>query len=173
MGPSVRIRFPPARSHMQTGVFQNCGGVSRHAGPDCCSSIPAGLLFRPTTTARRPTGHGPPRPRRCRPKYYNGTDNCAQYGVICPDDGAVITLNPQSEHYAGYYTGWFGYGWNGYGFNVSLAPGLLLRSPPRPGTGDGSPQCWRADASWGGRVMRSPAWRCGRRGRVPRWRTRG
>ena len=52
-------------------------------------------------------------------KYYNGTDNCAQYGVICPDDVAVITLNPRSGRYAGYYTGWFGYGWNGYGFNAS------------------------------------------------------
>jgi V8-like Glu-specific endopeptidase len=51
--------------------------------------------------------------------YYNGTDNCAQYGVICPDDVAVITLNPQSSRYAGYYTGWFGYGWSGYGFNAS------------------------------------------------------
>jgi hypothetical protein len=52
-------------------------------------------------------------------KYYNGSDNCAQYGVICPDDVAVITLNPQSGRYAGSYTGWFGYGWNGYGFNAS------------------------------------------------------
>jgi len=52
-------------------------------------------------------------------RYYNGTDSCAQYGVICPDDVAVITLNPQSGHYAGYYTGWFGYGWGGYGFNGS------------------------------------------------------
>src|SRR5215813_1014156 len=51
--------------------------------------------------------------------YYNGTDNCAQYGVICPDDVAVITLNPQSSRYAGHYAGWYGYGWNGYGFNGS------------------------------------------------------
>jgi V8-like Glu-specific endopeptidase len=51
--------------------------------------------------------------------YYDGTDNCAQYGVICPDDVAVITLNPQSGRYAGYYAGWFAYGWNGYGYNAS------------------------------------------------------
>lgn len=51
--------------------------------------------------------------------YYNGTDNCAQYGVICPDDVAVITLNPQSGRYAGNYAGWYGYGWNGYGYNAS------------------------------------------------------
>jgi hypothetical protein len=51
--------------------------------------------------------------------YYNGTDNCAQYGVICPDDVAVITLNPQSGRYAGYYAGWFAYGWNGYSYNAS------------------------------------------------------
>ena len=51
--------------------------------------------------------------------YYDGTDNCTQYGVICPDDVAVITLNPQSGRYAGYYAGWFAYGWNGYGYNAS------------------------------------------------------
>src|SRR5262249_49662953 len=49
----------------------------------------------------------------------------------------------------------------------------LVRLPPRPGTGDGSPECWRADASWVGGVMRSPARRCGRRGRVPLWPKRG
>ena len=51
--------------------------------------------------------------------YYDGTDSCAQYGVICPDDVAVLTLNPQSGHYAGEYAGWFGYGWNGYSYNSS------------------------------------------------------
>jgi len=51
--------------------------------------------------------------------YYDGTDNCTQYGVICPDDVAVITLNPQSGRYAGYYAGWFAYGWNGYGYNAT------------------------------------------------------
>jgi V8-like Glu-specific endopeptidase len=43
--------------------------------------------------------------------YYNGTDNCAQYGVICPDDVAVIVLNGVP----GNTTGWFGY-WYGGGF---------------------------------------------------------
>lgn len=51
--------------------------------------------------------------------YYAGTDNCAQYGVICPDDVAVITENPQSGRYPGSTTGWFGYGWNGYSYNGS------------------------------------------------------
>jgi V8-like Glu-specific endopeptidase len=51
--------------------------------------------------------------------YLNGTDNCAQYGVICPDDVAVLTLNPQSGRYPGFYTGWFGSGWNGYSYNGS------------------------------------------------------
>jgi hypothetical protein len=52
-------------------------------------------------------------------KYYNGTDSCAQFGVICPDDVALLTLNPQSGNYAGNSAGWFGYGWDGYGFNAS------------------------------------------------------
>ena len=48
--------------------------------------------------------------------YYNGTDNCAQYGVVCPDDVAVLVLNPQNGTYAGTRTGWYGYGYNGLGF---------------------------------------------------------
>jgi V8-like Glu-specific endopeptidase len=48
--------------------------------------------------------------------YYNGTDNCAVYGVVCPDDVAVLILNTQSGGYPGTSTGWLGYGYNGYGF---------------------------------------------------------
>jgi V8-like Glu-specific endopeptidase len=52
--------------------------------------------------------------------YLNGTDNCAQFGVVCPDDVAVITQNTDgSGNYPGVYTGWFAYGWNGYGYNGS------------------------------------------------------
>jgi V8-like Glu-specific endopeptidase len=51
--------------------------------------------------------------------YYNGTDSCAQSGVICQDDVAVIVLNPQSGTYPGPRTGTLGYGWNGYSFNGS------------------------------------------------------
>ena len=53
-------------------------------------------------------------------KYYNGTDNCYQYGVVCPDDVAVIVLNKNAQGYLpGQITGTLGYGWNGYGFNSS------------------------------------------------------
>jgi len=47
--------------------------------------------------------------------YYNGTDNCAQYGVVCPDDVAVLVLNTQNSAYVGTTVGWFGY-WYGGGF---------------------------------------------------------
>lgn len=54
--------------------------------------------------------------------YFNGTDSCAQAGVICQNDVAVLLLTPQSGVYAGTSTGWLGYGWNGYGFTpTSLA----------------------------------------------------
>jgi V8-like Glu-specific endopeptidase len=52
--------------------------------------------------------------------YYNGTDNCAQYGVICPDDVAVLLLNTQNGAYVGTKTGWYGYGWDGYGFTNGI-----------------------------------------------------
>jgi V8-like Glu-specific endopeptidase len=48
--------------------------------------------------------------------YYNGTDGCAVNGIVCPDDVAVIVLNPINGVYAGTRTGWYGYGWNGWGF---------------------------------------------------------
>ena len=55
------------------------------------------------------------------PSYYDGTDECAQSGVVCRDDVAVLVLTPKpgtdsQPHYAGEYTGWFAYGWNSEGF---------------------------------------------------------
>jgi V8-like Glu-specific endopeptidase len=43
--------------------------------------------------------------------YYNGTDSCVQYGVICPDDVSVLVLTSD----IGNTVGWFGY-WYGGGF---------------------------------------------------------
>ena len=47
-------------------------------------------------------------------KYFNGTDGCAVFGVVCPDDVALIVLNGAP----GSTTGWFGY-WYGGGFTSS------------------------------------------------------
>ncbi len=47
--------------------------------------------------------------------YFNGTDSCAQSGVVCEDDVAVLVLNPQKGAYVGNTVGWFGY-WYGGGF---------------------------------------------------------
>jgi V8-like Glu-specific endopeptidase len=48
--------------------------------------------------------------------YYNGTDACAVFGVVCPDDVAVIILkSTPSGAYPGTAAGWFGY-WYGGGF---------------------------------------------------------
>lgn len=71
--------------------------------------------------------------------YYLGTEVCAVYGVVCPNDVAVIVLNPQGGVYAGTATGYYGYGWNGYGYTpanlaqltqlgypVALDSGLLM-----------------------------------------------
>jgi V8-like Glu-specific endopeptidase len=48
--------------------------------------------------------------------YANGTDSCAQSGVICKDDVALIVLNAQSGRYPGTNTGFYSYGFDGYGF---------------------------------------------------------
>jgi V8-like Glu-specific endopeptidase len=49
--------------------------------------------------------------------YYNGSDSCAQRGVICSNDLAVLRLTPQNGTYPGSRTGYYGYGWNGWGLN--------------------------------------------------------
>jgi V8-like Glu-specific endopeptidase len=51
--------------------------------------------------------------------YYNGTDSCAQSGVICQDDVALLALNAQDGAVPGTKVGWYGYGYNGYGFTSS------------------------------------------------------
>lgn len=45
--------------------------------------------------------------------YFNGTDSCAQAGVICVNDVALVSLNAN----AGNATGWFGYGYGGYSYS--------------------------------------------------------
>lgn len=50
--------------------------------------------------------------------YYNGSDGCYQYGVICPDDVALIELYTPNG-LPGSAVGWYGYGWNGWGLNGS------------------------------------------------------
>ena len=48
--------------------------------------------------------------------YYNGTDSCAQSGVVCQNDVALLVLNTQNGAYVGTQTGWYGYGYGGYGY---------------------------------------------------------
>lgn len=59
---------------------------------------------------------GPP---RIPTPYYNGTDTCAQTGVICNNDVATLTVTPKSGVYAGTVVGWYAYGWNGYSYKAS------------------------------------------------------
>ncbi|WFU41817.1 trypsin-like serine protease [Bradyrhizobium sp. CB82] len=53
--------------------------------------------------------------------YYQGTDKCAQPGVVCEDDVAVLVLNSKKAsdgkpYYAGMNTGWYSFGWDRAGF---------------------------------------------------------
>ena len=56
---------------------------------------------------------------RVLPAYFYGTDACTVSGVVCADDVAVLTLNPQAGVYLGSRTGYLGYGVNGYSYNSS------------------------------------------------------
>lgn len=53
------------------------------------------------------------------PSYFDGTDPCAQPGVVCQDDVALITLNAVNGTYIGRNTGWLGVAADGYGFTGS------------------------------------------------------
>jgi V8-like Glu-specific endopeptidase len=49
--------------------------------------------------------------------YFDGTDSCANAGIICQNDVAVLLLNASDTGaYPGTATGWYGIGWNGFGF---------------------------------------------------------
>ncbi|WP_442755654.1 trypsin-like serine peptidase [Methylocystis sp. JAN1] len=61
--------------------------------------------------------------------YYNGSDNCAVSGVVCPDDVAVMDLYTPGGAMPGTTTGWFGYGWDGYGFVNGLTQITQLGYP--------------------------------------------
>jgi V8-like Glu-specific endopeptidase len=54
--------------------------------------------------------------------YLTGNDNCYVYGVVCPDDVAVIILNymPGTKAYVGKRTGIYGYAYDDYGFTSDL-----------------------------------------------------
>ena len=80
--------------------------------------------------------------------YLNGTAKCAQPGVVCPNDIAVIKVAPQSGKYAGNYTGWFGYAWNGYGFVDGKTQVTQLGYPS---SHDGGELMQRTDS--GGEIM--------------------
>jgi hypothetical protein len=51
--------------------------------------------------------------------YFDGKDGCAEAGVICPDDVAILTVRPHGSVFPGDSTGWFAYALNDYGFTVS------------------------------------------------------
>ncbi|MGB6692046.1 MAG: trypsin-like serine protease [Terracidiphilus sp.] len=53
--------------------------------------------------------------------YYNGTDSCAQSGVVCEDDVAVLVLNTQKGKHLGSTVGWFGYYYGGGFTSAGLA----------------------------------------------------
>jgi V8-like Glu-specific endopeptidase len=55
--------------------------------------------------------------------YFDGTDSCAQSGVVCTNDIAILVLNPQRDatnqpFYPGIHTGWYAYGWDRMGYTT-------------------------------------------------------
>ncbi len=76
--------------------------------------------------------------------YLNGTDSCAQKGVVCKNDVAVIRLLPQAGQFPGTSTGWFGYGWDGYGFTPNNL--VLVNQLGYPVSHDSGLRMQRTDA---------------------------
>jgi V8-like Glu-specific endopeptidase len=73
--------------------------------------------------------------------YLNGTDSCANPGVICQDDIGILVLKAKSGAYPGTKTGWYGYaGWSGLpaqvtqlGYPGDLDNGLYMERTDSPG----------------------------------------
>ena len=112
----------------------------------------SGWQFVPAyTNGVAPYGVWTARGRIVMTSYFDGSDSCAQSGVICQNDVAVLILNTQNGQYPGTQTGYFGYGYNGYSFNshhealitqlgypVALDRGLLQERTNSQGFTDGS-----------------------------------
>lgn len=80
--------------------------------------------------------------------YLQGTASCAQAGVVCTNDIAVIKLAPQAGKYAGHYTGWFGYAWNNFGV---VEGETQITQLGYPSSHDGGEMMQRTDA--GGKIV--------------------
>lgn len=82
--------------------------------------------------------------------YFNGTDTCAQAGVVCNNDIALLNVEPKSGIYAGNVVGWYGYGWNGYSYKASTFLGnvttVQIAQLGYPQAFDGGNQMQRTDA---------------------------
>lgn len=63
-----------------------------------------------------PYGNWTAKQVRVLTSYLNGSDVCAQSGVICRDDVALIVLNPQNGALPGTNTGWYGFLFNNQGY---------------------------------------------------------
>jgi V8-like Glu-specific endopeptidase len=80
--------------------------------------------------------------------YYNGTDNCADYGITCPDDVAILVLSHKGASanptYVGSKTGWLAWGYGGFGF----APNSIVQITQLgyPGDLDGATHMERNDS---------------------------
>jgi len=48
--------------------------------------------------------------------YFDGTDTCAQTGVVCNNDLATIVLKTKDGRHVGDTVGWYDYAWNGYSY---------------------------------------------------------
>jgi V8-like Glu-specific endopeptidase len=78
--------------------------------------------------------------------YLNGTDSCAQAGVICKDDVAVLVITPKSSVYPGTSTGYFAYGVNGYGFAPTSPKITLINQLGYPASHDSGVKMQRTDS---------------------------
>jgi V8-like Glu-specific endopeptidase len=58
-------------------------------------------------------------PQRILSPYFEGTDVCAQRGVVCNNDIATLLVAPKNGVYAGNVVGWYNYSWNGYSYKAS------------------------------------------------------
>lgn len=76
--------------------------------------------------------------------YLNGTDSCAEPGIVCQNDVAVLVQNPQGSAYPGASTGFFGFGIDGFGFNASNL--ALINQLGYPASLDNGEQMQRNDS---------------------------
>jgi len=139
-------------SLIERGVLVTAAHCVFKFGTNASSGFYKGWVWCPAATGwfSGPYGCHSAGSPRILTTYYNGSDVCAQSGVVCNDDMATLLVPPVNGAYIGATVGWYAYGWNGYSYTQASMLGnvtaVQITELGYPVALDGGLQMQRTDA---------------------------